>query len=413
MPKPRKPPTRSRRTDTATGPGHATAREPLLLAHIRRRIARGYRPTSTWDTPVDYLAPGGFPSPRPGGGGIGLVMPTQVTRATPEEQREMFRDLLKRVGTACRAHPDVRLVLMIGMQWQTPEQRHEARRRLGALVEMAADGPEVVGLLLRGPLKVRTLNAAISVAERLGLDGIGWMDDDVRMEEECLARLVTAFREEGCRGAVGATKIPHSSGHLTSRILHRAKAVAAPATNYPHGCCILVATAVVAGGIPDRYVSDDGYVCFRLLDPGAPDPLHRLRLVPGARVHYQVAGPAGATRRRIRRLLLNHHIYLADWSYPTARYYFREILFLGMWPLARWDHSQGVRFACRKAAIKWLYFLWFGAIGAELYLRGLFGRPLREVAWSGYPTAGAPGRGTTPATAERDLHPTDERKPGP
>ncbi|MFI9202956.1 hypothetical protein [Streptomyces sp. NPDC053048] len=389
--------------------GTTTAVEPVLLAHIRRRIARGYRPTGTWATLVEYLPAGVLPPPGSRGGGIGLVVPTQVTRATPQEQRETFRDLLEKVGQARRAHPDLRLVLMIGMQWQAPQQRDEARQRLRALLELAADG-DVIGLLLRGPLKVRTLNAAISVAERLALEGIGWIDDDVRMEDDCLARLVSAFREGGCRGAVGATKIPHASSHLTSRLLHRAKAVAAPATNYPHGCCILLATTVVAGGIPDRYVSDDGYVCGRLLDPAAPDPLHQLRLVPGARVHYQVAGPAGPTRRRIRRLLLNHHIYLADWPYPTARYYFREVLFLGMWPLAPWDRSRGVRHACRKAAVKWLYFPWFAAIGTELYLRGLCGRPLREVAWSGYRSAAAPGPGTDTA---RELHPCDERKPGP
>lgn len=380
---------------------HTPLREPVLLAHVRRRIARGYQPTTTWDTPVEFVPSGGVPRPHPGGGGIGLVVPTQPSRAPLEEQQAMFGELLANVAAARRAHPDVRLVLMIGMQWRTPGEKDEARRRLAALV--AADaGPDTVGLLLQGPLKVRTLNAAIRVAEQLGLEGIGWIDDDVRMAEDCLARLVAAFREGGSRGAVGATKIPYASAHVTSRLLHRAKAIAAPAMNYPHGCCILVATSVVAGGIPDRYVSDDGYVCFRLLDPAAADPLHNLRLVPDARVHYQVAGPAGATRRRIRRLLLNHHVYLADWAYPTSRYYFREILFLGLWPLAPWDFSQGVRTGCQKTAIKWLYFLWFAAIGAELYVRGLCGRPLRAVAWHGYRTAAPPGPGAPRAAAERD-----------
>ena len=139
---------------------------------------------------------------------------------------------------------------------------------------------------------------------------------------------------------------------------------------------------VVTGGIPDRYLCDDGYVCFRLLDPGRADALHRLRLVPDARCHYHVAGPAGQSRRRIRRLLLNHLIYLADWSYPVSRLYFRQILFAGMWPLTDFDGSAGRRRGAAKAAIGWLYFAWFARTAAELYLRGLLRRPLREVPWA-------------------------------
>lgn len=357
--------------------------EPVLLAHIRRTVARGYRPTSTWSTPVEYLParPDATATTR---GGIGFVLPTQVSTEEPA----VFGELVVQFEKAARGHPDHRLVLMIGMQWHEPSEQDGARRQLADLVVRAADRAgdafDVVGLLLRGPIKVRTLNAAIRLAEDLGLAGIGWADDDVRLADDCLTNLVSAFLMAGHQGAVGATKIPHASRHRTSKVLHRAKAIAAPATNYPHGCCILVGIATVAGGIPDRYVSDDGYVCFQLLDPGHPDPLHSLKLVPDALVHYQVAGPAGATRRRIRRLLLNHHVYLADWPYPVARYYFREILFAGMWPLTGWDGSRGRRFAVKKAAIKWLYFLVFARVGAELYVRGLLGRPLTEIVWSGY-----------------------------
>jgi hypothetical protein len=241
-----------------------------------------------------------------------------------------------------------------------------------------------VGLSLAGPGKVRTLNAAIGLAELGHFAGVGWCDDDVRMEAGALQRMVASFLERGCQGAVGATKIPHPKPYVTSKLLYRAKQVAAPATNYPHGCCILVATSVVIGGIPDRYLSDDGYVCFRLLDPDLDDPQRYLHLVPDARCHYLVAGPAGQTRRRIRRLLLNHHVYLADWPIPVSRYYFRRILFPGMWPVAGWDGQRGFCTALQNAAIKWLYFCWFVAVGAELWLRGLVNRPLRRLTWSTY-----------------------------
>ncbi|CAM5661102.1 hypothetical protein SALBM311S_09895 [Streptomyces alboniger] len=90
-----------------------------------------------------------------------------------------------------------------------------------------------------------------------GLRGRRRVDDDVTLDPGCLSRLVRDFRAAGYRGAVGATKVPHTKEFTTSRLLARAKAIAAPATNYPHGCCILVGTDVLSGGLPGRYVSDD------------------------------------------------------------------------------------------------------------------------------------------------------------
>ncbi|WP_229891024.1 hypothetical protein [Streptomyces lavendofoliae] len=380
-------------------PGRPPVREPFPLGHLRATVSRGYRPGTTWSTPVRYVLDG-RPEPRGAreaadalrpapatGTAVALVAPTYVGRGTLAEQEERLDALLERVVEAADAHPDVGVLLFVGMQWRDAAEEKEALRRLAALVRRAAaraPGVRACGLSLRGPGKPRTLNAAFAVARTLGCAGVGWLDDDVTLEPGCLAHLVRAFVTDGCRGAVGATKVPHTAAYATSRALARAKAVAAPATCYPHGCCVLVATDVVAGGMPDRYVSDDGYVCFRLLDPGLPDPLRYLRLVPEARCHYVVAGPAGETRRRIRRLLLNHLIDLADWPLPVARYYFRHVLFGGMWPLTGFDRARGVRHGAAVAAIKWLYFCWFCGVGAELYVRGLLRRPLREVRWAPY-----------------------------
>lgn len=375
-----------------------------LVRHVRTVIARGYRPEHTWTTPVRYVPAGGGRAPRdageaaqsvrgPGTPTLALIAPSYVARAVWDEQRTGMERLLDRIAEAARAHPGVAVVCLLGMQWSALGEEAEAVRRLELLLRRAqVRTPELrcCGLVLRGPGKPRTLNAGITVAESLGCAGIGWVDDDVTLEPGCLTALVRGFLDGDCRAAVGATKVPRATRHLTSRLLHRAKAVAAPATSYPHGCCMLVPAAVVAGGLPDRYVSDDGYVCFRLLDPDRADPLHQLRLVPGARCHYHVAGPAGETRRRIRRLLLNHLIDLADWPLPVARCYFGRILFRGMWPLTRWDGSRPVAGALGNALIKWLYFCWFSAVAAELYLRGLLGRPLRRVGWAPYSAGRAP-----------------------
>ncbi|MER5358441.1 hypothetical protein [Streptomyces sp. NPDC002785] len=380
--------------------------EPFPLRHLRATMARGFCPEPTWSVPVRYVLPGGTTSSyepvrvaraqdaadalrgdHPPA--IALIAPTYVTRGTLAEQTSRADVLLDRMTEMAEDHPGVPAVLFVGMQWSATREEDESVRRLEILLRRAGErlpGLRVCGLSLPGPGKPRTLNAAIEVAELLGCVGVGWVDDDVTLEPGCLARLVRDFLAAGCRGAVGATKIPHTKEFRTSRLLARAKAIAAPATNYPHGCCILVATDVMAGGMPGRYISDDGYVCFRLLDPRLADPLSHLRLVPDARCHYYVAGPAGETRRRIRRLLLNHLVDLADWPLPVARHYFRHVLFGGMWPLTGFDGSRGRRFGLGKSAIKWLYFGWFAGLGAGLYLRGLFNRPLRQVDWAPYST---------------------------
>ncbi|MET7571736.1 hypothetical protein ABZT04_24975 [Streptomyces sp. NPDC005492] len=384
-------------------PAHGRRRrgEPFLTHHVRATVARGFRPPTSWSVPVRHLLPDDPSGPTPplsdaraaadalraGSPVLALIAPTYVSRGTLGEQSERLDALLERVAELTEERPDAPVVLFVGMQWSTAEEETESVRRLRELLLRArARLPRlpVCGLSLPGPGKPRTLNAAIEVAELLGCAGVGWVDDDVVLDPGCLSWLARDFLAAGCRGAVGATKIPHTKAFATSRLLARAKAIAAPATNYPHGCCILVAADVVSGGLPGRYVSDDGYVCFRLLDPGLPDPMARLRLIPDARCHYHVAGPAGETRRRIRRILLNHLVDLADWPLPVARHYFRHVLFAGMWPLTGFDASGGQRLGAQKALIKWVYFAWFAGVGAELYLRGLTGRPLRAVEWAAY-----------------------------
>lgn len=377
-------------------------REPWPMRHVRQVISRGYRPGTTWRRPVRFvLADGRLAdeltdprlAPEDGRVGLAFVLPTHLRRYDAAGHRAWFEGVLSQLERVPEAVPGVRVVVLAGMQWMGPGEEAESIERLRDLARLAdaRNAVRFVGLSLPGPGKVSTLNAGIAVADELHLTAVGWLDDDVRLEPGCLPNLVRDFAGHGYTGAVGATKVAHARPYVTSRLLHRAKAVTATATNYPHGCCLLVERSVVTGGIPDRYVCDDGYVCFRLLDPDHTDALRHLRLVPGARCHYDVAGPAGQSRRRIRRLLLNHIIYLADWSYPVSRHYFRRILFPGMWPLTGFDSSAGRRRGLAKSAITWIYFAWFARTAAELYLRGLLRRPLREVRWAEFGGPGSSG----------------------
>lgn len=381
------------------GPADRRA-DPSLRGWLRRVRAAGYQPAPARPGPVSFLLDGdkvvadparvvpALVPADPAAVTLGLVAPTHLDRGSVAAQRAWAAELLDRASEAVAAHPRLQLAVLVSMQWSDQAAADEAVGRLRQLVTglPVRERIRVIGLSLPGPGKVRALNAAIALCEQAGLPGLGWCDDDVRLEPDCLRMLIGAFLADDCRGAVGATKIPHASRDRTSQLLYRAKAVAAPATSYPHGCCLMVGLDVLAGGIPDRYRCDDGYVCFRLLDPKLPDPLRFLRLVPAARCHYQVAGPAGESRRRIRRLLLNHHVFLTDWPVASARYYLRQVLFPGMWPVAGWEGRRGFRTGLLNAAIKWVYFGWFAAVGAELFGRGLVGRPLRHLAWAGYST---------------------------
>jgi hypothetical protein len=366
-----------------------------LTEHIRNRVRRGYRPPAPVPAPIVCVAAaaGRASSVVPedgiaevvgaeGRGGLAVLLPTLAARAGVDGPGGAGLRLLAQAAEARDALGDVPVVFLTAMQWADAEEREGSLRRLASLGDAARmHGLPFVGLSLPVAGKIRSLNAAIGVAEAMGARALAWVDDDVQLEPGCLRRMASRLREKGWRGAVGATKVPAPGPFAASRLLHAAKAVAEPAVNYPHACCILVALEVVAGGIPPRYVSDDGYVCFRLLDPSLPDPRAWLELVPTARCHYQVGGPAGETARRLRRMMLNHHIYLADFPVPVGRFYFRRMLFTGLWPLAPWDGSRGWSRGAAKAALQWLYFGWFCAVGAELYLRGLLDRPLRRVAW--------------------------------
>jgi hypothetical protein len=371
-----------------------------VLRHLQRRIGRGFRSRSCWTTPVEYVLwendrcvsrdclEALMPVLRNAAGTVrlGVLCPTFVGRTSAENHSRCIEFVFEQVRDASLAIPDAPLVVFVAMQWQGDEEKAESMRRLQRIVESSKTQFDlsVIGLSLQGPGKIRSINAALQVCKRWNIKGLCWIDDDIRLDRDCLANMFKRFIAKGMRGAVGATKQPHAREQLTSRLLFRAKAIAAPATNYPHGCCIVVETSVLGDGIPDRYASDDGYVCFELIDPTKPNPLENLELVPDAICHYYVAGPAGETSRRIRRLLLNHHIYLADYPLPVAKYYFQHVLFNGLWPLAPWDASRGFRFGLIKGSIKWTYFVLFAAVGIELYLRGLLGRPLGHVRWSGY-----------------------------
>jgi hypothetical protein len=88
---------------------------------------------------------------------------------------------------------------------------------------------------------------------------------------------------------------------------------------------------------------------------------------------------------------------MADYPRATAHRYFRDVLFHGLWPLARWDGGRGPVRGAVRWTVKAVHFGWFCAVASGLVVRGLTHRPLRSVPWGDEgdfrrPATGRPAR---------------------
>jgi hypothetical protein len=316
-------------------------------------------------------------------GGIAVVLPTFLGRAAAADHAASLRHLLGELRRARADHARVPLTLLVGMQRDAADHPR-ALARLGEMIRVAlGDGPLPPGLQLAAftlPMshKVVTLNAAFALVEPLRLRGVGWADDDVRFSPGAWSQLIGRFVAKGGVGAVGVVKRARAGSPAAARLLTRIKRVTRPAVDYPSGCGILVEAARLRRGIPRRYFSDDGWVCFELLRPRAPDPFERLELVPGAECEHVIDGTASATWRRMRRLMVTHAVFMADYPAATSIFYFRHLLFAGLFPLSPFDRRDGVVCGLQRLALKAIYLGLFAGVVADLFARGLVHRPLRS-----------------------------------
>ncbi|MET9296205.1 glycosyltransferase family 2 protein [Streptomyces sp. NPDC003077] len=329
-------------------------------------------------TPEEYEQAAETLASRLPHGGLGVLLPSYVARCDAPAHTTAFHHLRGALAEVRAAHPDLPLTVWLGMQYG-PGEYEEALLRLRRLTELAP--ADTVGFALPGPGKPRTVNAALHLSRHLGHTGWLWTDDDIQLAPGCLPRLVTRFRERGHTGAVGAQLTALSRPSAASRTMDRISGVTVPPDAYPSAACMLVATDVVAGGIPARRLADDGHVLFELLDPDAPDPLHDLEVLPDARGSFYRVSRTHDTLRRLRRSLYSHVTCTSDYPWATSRTYLTRILFHGLWPLAPWDGSGGTARGLKRWTIKAVHLTWFCAVAGELAVRGLAGRPLRQVAW--------------------------------
>ena len=305
------------------------------------------------------------------------VLASMVERLTASEQSDLINEVLSQLSRT-----DGSFAIIIGIQGESIDEVAIRMQSISGFLNANAN-IRVIGIGLETTRKTETLNAAFSIFAGSNYKSAGWIDDDVEISNGCLSTMYERLKERSFVGSVGPTKVGKMRDNHGAQLLFRVKAITTPATNYPHGCCILVDRKVVEHGIPRRYSSDDGFVCFSILAQGLDQAAYRMEVLEGPTCKYVVGAPKGSNLRRIRRLLINHWVFMSDFDQDTANYYWRNMLLAGFWPVAPLELSNGISFAAKKWGLKLIYFLFLLRVGTELFIRGLFNRPLRGIAWGG------------------------------
>nr|ANQ31712.1 glycosyltransferase [Actinoplanes teichomyceticus] len=289
--------------------------------------------------------------------------------------------MLDRLVPVREAHPGLPVTVWIGIQADGGDAA--AIERVTAVLGhlRVPAGLVVVGAALAGRGKLLTTNAVLRVTAALRYTGWLWVDDDVELAPDCLQRLVTRFLERGGTGAVGACETAQISTTPSARMMDTVSEHTMPPYAYPAAGCMLVAADVVAGGISPRRLTDDGFVVFELLTRAPDGAAADFEVVPEARCGFCRIGRASDTLVRLRRSMYSHVVSMADYPSRTARRYFQQYLFYGLWPLAPWDGRRGPARGLVRWSIKAVHFTWFGAVAASLAVRGLAGHPVRGVTW--------------------------------
>ncbi|MEM1368434.1 MAG: hypothetical protein AAGG02_10535 [Cyanobacteria bacterium P01_H01_bin.15] len=249
----------------------------------------------------------------------------------------------------------------------------------------------VFGLVDNIGRKVSSINGVLKTLTSQSVLCIGWLDDDILFQPELISQMNGKFFSNENYLAIGATKQAIARKYRWARLLTHAKAaMSTPVTKYPSGCAILIDRKRFIDGIPNRYDSDDDYICFELISDIRGNGQLPWHINSETVCIHLVGGPFGQSKKRIRRSLLWMSIFLADYKTKGSGFYFTQIAFFGMWPITKFDRSNGTTRGIQKMILKYIYFVWFCRFFFELVIRGLISRPLETVDWAAYnnPTFG-------------------------
>jgi hypothetical protein len=232
--------------------------------------------------------------------------------------------------------------------------------------------------------KVNALNKCIQALSDLDFKGfLGWVDDDVVLGEDCLAKLKQHLENNPQVIVAGGQKLPVPNIQKAAHIFFKMKSAARETSRpIPHGCALLARFPSIREGIPSRYVGEDGYISMRFFDENRANALEQMAVVQGATCVHTVGGPAGEIFKRVRRTVDLNSILLADFSEQRSVRFAKEVIFHGLLsdPLPEQDQKVSAKNKAMKVLLYWMYF----NAGIRFKLRSIFNMPMNSVSWNAY-----------------------------
>ncbi|MCL2891416.1 hypothetical protein [Brenneria tiliae] len=304
-----------------------------------------------------------------------ILLPTLWGRGDKSETLEaILRAIDQSRGGSC--------LLIVSVQSEYKYRKDIIDSIRDKLLELKVEDKFIL-LLTEIKSKAYSINQAIILAKKMNLLTIGWMDDDVLISKNAFLELFEDLRNRGFIGSSGALKCPIPKKHLTSKFLNFAKdKMMTKKTKYPHGCCMMVGVSSIKKLIPTRYVCDDGFFFFELLDMQLKNPQSNIKIVESCTCKHYVGGNLKDTYYRIRRSIISTIVYCADYPLDKSWYYLKEIQFKGLFPDIFSDTSIKDRLI--KCIFKFIFLIWHVIILIELFMRRVAGCPLKQISWSAY-----------------------------
>lgn len=360
-----------------------------LLKNILNKIFQGYRPIVSIAKEVEFLKRVNNKSLETIDSSeiveiekgddkrwICIILPTYAGRNAFQTQ---LKNLSNHIGVISRCPNKYIVTIIVAVQWKNSKQKKWCEAFLIRILNKTEnkDNIKLYGMTLRSSCKNDSLNAVIETLRKSKKNRIpqkiGWFDDDVWLDSNCFINMIEeTFIENLC--AVGAEKTRKRRSDLSSSIIYYLMKFTKPPIKHPTGCALIVPYSVIKNGLPYEF-TEDGFIFFELLDPTHENPFHLLRVAENASVSYYVGAGKGNNSNRIRRTLIDHWMLIA--SYPEkALTYLRQLLFWGLWPLSRIDRKERFIKSIFRWNVKAIYFILFSICGIELYIRGVFKKPV-------------------------------------
>lgn len=351
-----------------------------MYKFITKQIASGYV-ESTETFPVMWLKKPPFNAK--GNKSILIFCPSYVSRGDYKYIQHVAEQLIVQASQIKEKYLDLTLAIGFGIQYKDDQEEFEAIERFQKLDKLVKDDFNFYNFIQYGSGKTHSLNEAIYYAYRNDFDGILQIDDDVSFEDYSFTNIITEYYKREKSAVCGAKKkFVFEEGKASKLFKFSKKQVKSP-IDYPHACCMLFNPKDFPKGIPLRYISDDGYVCFKKINTQLENPVKNLVIVEDCVCLTTSGGQTKEVTARIRRIMLSHILLLADFPASTSKYFLKNILFSGFWPISPLNFKRNILGFFIRYIFQFIYLIWLLTTAFELIARGLLKIPIKEIKWSG------------------------------